>query len=108
MGVQRFDSPPPSLFVSHHAGSFDRVEIRYSYHAKQVKMPQRAITEEEVEAVISSPEFVTPAYTPPGRDLRKNLWRRVEGRLLRVTIADAEDLSMVVTVVAPEEEEERE
>lgn len=71
-------------------------------------MPQRGISEEEVEAVIADPEFETPAYTPPGRDARENLWRRVGGRLIRVTLAEADESVTVVTVVAPEEEEERE
>lgn len=84
------------------------MEIRYSYHARRVKMPQRAIDSEEVEAVIHDPDFETPAYTPSGGDPRTNLWGRVRGRLIRVTIARAEGFLTVVTVVAPEEENERE
>ncbi len=71
-------------------------------------MPQRGISESEVEAVVKEPEFETPAYSPPGGDRRRNLWRRVQGRLLRVTIAEAKESLIVVTVVAPEEEDERE
>ena len=71
-------------------------------------MPQRGITENEVEAVIEEPEFETPAYSPPGGDRRRNLWRRVRGRLLSVTIAEGEGLLTVVTVFASEGEDEGE
>lgn len=83
------------------------MEIRYSHHARDVKMPQRKIAQEEVEAVIEAPAFTTPAYSPNQAEPRVNLWRRVGGRLLRVTIAESTEWITVVTVVAPDEEQGR-
>jgi hypothetical protein len=68
-------------------------------------MSKRAISEAEVEVVIASPQWSTDTYSPPGGAPRKNHWARIDGRLLRVTLAHA-DVDVVVTVVAPEEEED--
>lgn len=65
-------------------------------------MRQRRISEDELREVIENPQWTTPAKSPPGRGRRENLWRRVRGRLVRVTIAI--DDEQVVSVVAPEEE----
>jgi hypothetical protein len=50
-------------------------------------MQQRGISEDELRAVLESPQWTTPAKSAPGRGPRINFWRRVEGRLIRVTMA---------------------
>jgi hypothetical protein len=65
-------------------------------------MQQRHISEDELRAVVESPQWTTPGKSSPRRGPRINLWKRVEGRLIRATIAV--DDKEVVSVVAPEEE----
>ncbi|MCA1704393.1 MAG: DUF4258 domain-containing protein, partial [Actinobacteria bacterium] len=74
----------------------------YSSHARR-QMAKRSIIEEEVEAVVASPHWTTDTYAPRGGAPRTNYWSRLDGRLLKVTVANA-DVDVVVTVVAPEEE----
>jgi len=66
-------------------------------------MKQRSITEAEVFAVLNNPGWMTPGRNLPGRAERTHHWARIEGRLLRVTVALADEV--VISVVAPEEEE---
>lgn len=77
--------------------------MEISGHARK-RMEKRSITEAEVRAVVSHPQWTTPGKPSPGRWPRVNLWARVEGRLIRVTLSIADQ--RVVTVVAPEEEGE--
>jgi hypothetical protein len=79
------------------------VKVIYSAHA-QLQMRKRRISGTEVEAAVDRPNWVSDTYSREGFPSRKNYWRREEGRLLRVTLA-MDKTPVVVTVVAPEEEE---
>jgi hypothetical protein len=79
------------------------VDVIYSRHAS-LQMRKRGISEKEVQAVLDSPQSISDTYSREGFPPRKNYWRREKGRLLRVTLA-MEEPAVVVTVVAPEEEE---
>lgn len=65
-------------------------------------MIQRHISEDEVLAVLDAPQWSTPGRTAPGRTERTHFWGRIHGRLLRVTVAVADE--EIISVVAPEEE----
>jgi hypothetical protein len=65
-------------------------------------MIQRRISEDEVLAVLAAPHWSTPGRSVRGSTERTHFWRRLDGRLLRVTVAVAD--GEVVSVVAPEEE----
>lgn len=65
-------------------------------------MAARRIREEEVEAVISEPEFVTPGKGTPEKGPSKVLWKTVAGRRLKVVVSDT-DPPRVITVAVPEE-----
>lgn len=66
-------------------------------------MEQRQISETEVAAIVAAPQWTAPGKIVLGRGPRVHLWGRVNGRLIRVTVATEDEL--VVSVVAPEEEE---
>lgn len=65
-------------------------------------MEQRRISEDEARAVLTNPQWTAPGKHVVGRGPRINYWGRVEGRLIRVTVAV--DDEVIVSVVAPEEE----
>lgn len=65
-------------------------------------MIQRHISEDEVLVVLDAPQWSTPGRSVRGRTERTHFWSRVDGRLLRVTVAVADE--EIISVVAPEEE----
>lgn len=76
--------------------------MQVSGHARK-RMEQRAISQDEVDVVLEHPHWTSPGKKVQGRGRRVHYWARIEGRLLRVTVAI--DDREVISVVAPEEEE---
>lgn len=68
------------------------------------RMEQRGISEQEIRKVLEQPQWTTPGEDVPSRGPRVHYWGRVDGRLIRVTVAV--DDHLVVSVVAPEEEQD--
>ena len=66
--------------------------IKYDRHAKR-RMKEREVTEEEVEITIKKPEDVEPSVKG-----RKNAYKFMNGRFLRVTLKEESNHMLVITV----------
>ena len=68
------------------------MEIYFSRHARR-RMRWRRISEAEVEAILAEPDRVEPT-----RKGRKNAWRAMGERLLKVTYREETGRVVIVTV----------
>ena len=66
--------------------------IRYDHHARR-RMKERGVTEEEAEITINGPEYIEPSIKG-----RKNVFKSMNGRFLRVTYKEEYDHILVITV----------
>lgn len=66
--------------------------IRYDRHARR-RMKDREVTEEEVEITIKKPEDVEPSVKG-----RKNAYKFIGGRFLRITFKEELNHILVITV----------
>lgn len=66
--------------------------IRYDRHARR-RMKEREVTEEEAEIAIKEPDLAEP--TVKGR---RNAYKFIGGRFLRVTYKEEYDHILVITV----------
>lgn len=66
--------------------------IRYDRHAKR-RMKEREITEEEAEIAINNPDYIEPSIKG-----RKNAYKFIGSRFLRVTFKEEPENILVITV----------
>jgi hypothetical protein len=66
--------------------------VRYDRHAKR-RMKESEITEEEAEMTIKESEYIEPSVKG-----RKNAYKFINDRFLRVTYKEGKDLILIVTV----------
>jgi len=66
--------------------------IRFDRHARR-RMKERNVTEEEAKITIHEPEYVEPSIKG-----RKNAYRFINNRFLRVTFREEYDNILVITV----------
>lgn len=66
--------------------------IKYVRHAKR-RMKEREVTEEEVEITIKEPEYIEPSIKG-----RKNVYKFINNRFLRVTLKEELSHILVITV----------
>ena len=66
--------------------------IRYDRHAKR-RMKEREVVEEEAETAISNPDDIEPSIKG-----RKNAYKFIGNRFLRVTFKEETDNILVITV----------
>lgn len=66
--------------------------VKYDRHAKR-RMKEREVTQEETEMTIKEPE-----YTEPSVKGRKNAYRYIGDRFIRVTYKEEYDHILVITV----------
>lgn len=68
--------------------------IRFDRHAKR-RMKERGVTEDEALRVIENPDL-----SEPGVKGRRNSFKFISGRYLRVTYKEESDHVLVITVTA--------
>lgn len=66
--------------------------IKYVRHAKR-RMKEREVTEREVEVTIKEPEYIEPSVKG-----RKNVYKFINNRFLRVTLKEELNHVLVITV----------
>ena len=66
--------------------------IRYDRHAKR-RMKEREVTEEEAEMAINHPDYIEPSIKG-----RKNAYKFIGSRFLRVTFKEEPENILVITV----------
>ncbi len=66
--------------------------VKYSRHAKR-RMSERGVNEEEAALTIDNPELMERSVKD-----RKNAYRFINGRFLRVTFKENDDHILVITV----------
>ncbi len=66
--------------------------IKHARHARR-RMKEREITEEEIALTINSPDYVEPSVKK-----RKNAYKFIGNRFLRVTYKEESDHILVITV----------
>ena len=66
--------------------------IKYDRHARR-RMKERGVTEKEAEITIKEPEYIEPSIKG-----RKNAYKFISGRFLRVTFKEEYDHILVITV----------
>lgn len=67
--------------------------IKYTRHAKN-RMRLHKINETDVELTIDNPDFTEYSFKD-----RKNIWKRVSDRYIRVTCREDGDKIVIITVV---------
>lgn len=67
-------------------------QIRYDRHARR-RMKEREVSEEEAEMTIKDPEYIEPSIKG-----RKNAYRFIKERFLRVTFKEETDHILAITV----------
>ena len=68
--------------------------IRYDRHAKR-RMKEREVTEEETEMAINNPDYIEPSIKG-----RKNAYKFIGSRFLRVTFKEEIENILVIESVA--------
>jgi len=66
--------------------------IRYDRHAKR-RMKEREVAEEEAEMAINNPDYIEPSIKG-----RKNAYKFIGSRFLRVTFKEEIENILVITV----------
>jgi len=66
-------------------------QIKYDRHAKR-RMKERGVTEEEVEMTINNPDYIEPSIKE-----RKNAYRFINDRFLRVTFKEESNHILIIT-----------
>ena len=66
--------------------------IRYDRHAKR-RMKERDVAEEEAKMAINSPDYIEPSVKG-----RKNGYKLIGSRFLRVTFKEDQEEILVITV----------
>ncbi len=67
--------------------------IKYTRHAKN-RMRRHNILEAEIEAAITQPDFVDPSS-----EEKKNAWKFILDKYLRVTYKEISDKILIITAV---------
>jgi len=66
--------------------------VRYDRHAKR-RMKEREVTEEEAEMAMNTPDYIEPSVKG-----RKNAYKFIGSRFLRVTFKEEPENILVITI----------
>jgi hypothetical protein len=67
--------------------------LKYTRHAKN-RMRLHEINEADVELAIDNPDLTEPSF-----EERKNVWKKISDRYLRVTYREEKDRILIITAV---------